>query len=340
VILPCIKRSSRLARVGDALNHVGGWRIGLGSRASVESFSYGLPLLWRLGGYDVVHLQQGSLALFLNRARKFGLLRPPFIFANGQLVDPEFLSGFPYVQHLSPYVEELMRGTVKTVLKSFVIPNFVDTDRFIPGDKKQARTLLNMPLDAFVVLSVGTIKKQHKRMDYFLSEAARLRASEGDSYHFVIAGGKTEETFELEELGRQSLGDSLVVYTDLPFEKMPLLYKAADVFALCSLAEACPMVLIEALASGVPVICNRHPIMAGMISEGGETVNLRDPGSLAEALRRHRENPALCAERGRAGRERALKVFSKEVVIGAIMEMYKSVMVAEQCGKKQTCHRQ
>jgi len=85
VVIPCIKRTSPPARIGKLLNHIGGWRVGLGSEAAVESFSFGVQLLRHLRtGYDLVHVQQGSLAMFLQRAAKMGLLKCPVVFGNGQ----------------------------------------------------------------------------------------------------------------------------------------------------------------------------------------------------------------------------------------------------------------
>ena len=333
VVLPCIKRSSRFARVGDALNHVGGWRLGLGSSAQVESFSYGVGLLRHLRkGCDVVHVKQGSLAIFLDRASKLGLLDTPVIFANGQIVDSKTLSRFRYVQHLSSYEKERMADAAGEHGQSYVIPNVVDIEAFCPGDKAEARSVLGLPQDAFIVLTVGALKKQHKRMDHFISEMARVLALQGTGLHFVMAGARDKETAELEEVGRSLLADNLSIFSNLSFEQMPTLYRAADVFVLCSLFEAFGTVMVEAMASGVPVICNTHPIMKWIVGEGGMPTDLQKPGVLAEAVRKYADNPQMREEQGSVGMDRTKREFSLEAVASKTLEMYRDVIAHHRNG--------
>jgi len=329
VVIPCFKRWGVVAQTGRALNRVGGWRLGLGSPAQVESFSFGLGLLGHLRkGYDVVHVQQGSLARFLNRAQKLGLLRVPLVFANGQIAGPEFLRRFQYVQHLSNFEEADTQNRLRDSYRSFVIPNFVDTGIFSAGDKAAARKLLGLPHEAFVVLTVGAIKKYHKRMDYFLSEMARVGAGRSGAFHFVVAGARQPDTAGLEKYGRSLLGESLSVYTDVPTEQMPDLYRAADLFVLCSLSEAFGIVLIEAMSSSVPVICHSYPVTAWVVGEGGKCLDLQKEGVLAEAVMKFRADPTLGAQLGAAGRKRVLREFSKEVVISKVIDMYREVVAS------------
>lgn len=183
---------------------------------------------------------------------------------------------------------------------SFAIPNFVDTDKYRPGRNPELRARLGIPEAAFVILSVAAIKRSHKRIDYLIREIARgsevrgrrseVRDQEsevGDSLSSIqtssslspqptvhrphlfllIAGARTSETDELIAMADELLPGRVRVLADLPHDEMPGLYRVADLFALCSLKEMMPIAVLEAMASGLPVIVNRHPVLEWMVGE-------------------------------------------------------------------------
>ena len=295
-VVPSIKRTSRFAKIGTVLNHVGGWRIGLGSEASVESFSYGVRLLWRLRkNYDVVHVQQGSLAVFLDRARRLGMLKCPIVFGNGQKAPPESLSRFPYLHFLSPYGMKEVTDRIGERPHWRVIPNFVDTGAFSPGDKAASKRAIGLPPDRLMILSVGMIDKQVKRMDHFIREAAALAAGSSEEIRFVMAGSRHSDSADIERLGKTLLGDKLTVIYDIERERMPDLYRSADIFVLCSPREALGMALIEAMSCGLPIITTPVGIALTAISNeyNGLIFSQRDVKSLVKSLERLKKSRKL-----------------------------------------------
>ncbi|RJP72342.1 MAG: glycosyltransferase [Candidatus Abyssobacteria bacterium SURF_17] len=327
VVLPCVRRTSRLARIGNVLNHVGGWRLGLGSEASVESFSYGIRLLAHLrDGYDIVHVQQGSLALFLDRARKLGLLKCSIVFGNGQKAPPEFVNRFPYVHFLSPYGMQEITDHIPKKPNWCVIPNFVDTDAFSPGDKVTARKAWGLPDDCLIVLSVGMVDKHVKRMDYFIREASMVSASVAEDVHFVIAGSSHPESVEVEELGRELLGEKLTILFNVDRDQMPTLYRAADIFVLCSPREALPVALIEAMSCGLPAVGHTFPVMEWVIGNGGRCVDMKTEGKLRTVLSEYLNGFYSRELASREARRRVLSTFSQENVTQSIMQMYDQVL--------------
>jgi len=329
VVVPCIKRSARLARIGNVLNHVGGWRVGLGSQAQVESFSYGVRLLQHLRrGFDIVHIQQESLGLFLNRAKRLGLLKPRVVFGNGQKASPTFLERFEFIHFLSPYdLEE----TVKHVPKRpgwRVIPNFVDTTAFAPGDRAEARTTFGFAVNDFTIVSVGMVDKSVKRMDYLIREAASLAAEVSVPVSVAIAGSRHRDSAEIETLGGKLLGDRFSVFYDVPREKMADFCRAADVFVLCSPRESFGLVLVEAMACGIPVVSHSFPIMDWVVGDGGAVVDMTRPGALAAVLSEYVENAELRGVHASAALHRARATFSHDAVVPQIIEMYGDVLVS------------
>ena len=203
------------------------------------------------------------------------------------------------------------------------IPNFVDTDRFKPAAGTEMRRRLGIPAMAKVILSVAAIKKHHKRIDYLIEEVARL---ENDDVWLVVAGAATSDTPGLLEMARERLGERVVFVTDLPHEEMHTIYNVGDIYTLTSLKDMMPIALLEALASGLPCIVSEYPVQTWMVGQGGESVDMSRPGSLAEAIERNLADPELMSRRAAAARERAVAMFSKDVVIGQYIDYYRRVL--------------
>ena len=327
VCIPCIKRTSRMAKYLSKLNLIGGWRIGLGHPAQVETWSYGLSLLRHLRkDFDLVHVKQGQLATFLTIAKKFRLLNIPFILGNGQVTSPKFIATQDYVQFLSPIEKAKIEKTLGKNEHWFYVPNFVNTDQFSQCSKDACRKKLNIPLDSFVVLTVATIQKYHKRMDYFIEEMNILQQNYDLPLHVIMAGAVSPDTKLLVETAKKSLGSKISVFVDLPKVQMPEIYNSADIFVLCSLREAFPNVLLEAMSCGITAIHHNDPILEWGAGDGGESCDLRQKGVLAKTVYKYANNPKLLEIKGEAGKRRVVREFSKEVVISKMIEMYKKII--------------
>ncbi len=325
VVLRTFRRNRLAAKAIGLVTSKGGWRFGLGAPHAVESFFYGAQLLYRVRkSYDLVHVQQGSLAELLCRSNKLGLLKIPFIFANGQKADSEFLQKFRYVQFLSPFDRipcDREKGKGR-----FVIPNFVSTETFTPGDRASARKKFGLEDDRFIVLTVGMIDKSVKRMDYFIREAHKFKMKTNGKITFIMAGSECKESPEVLSLGRRLLGENLIVLKDLEPEKMPTLYRSADVFVLCSYREAFGLVIAEAMSCGLPAICHDFQIIKWVVGSGGECVDLSRKDSLMDKLEMYYRDRALRRKTGEKGRRRVQEMFSSKAVIDDILGMYRKVI--------------
>ncbi|MCK4794580.1 MAG: glycosyltransferase family 4 protein, partial [Desulfobacteraceae bacterium] len=210
--------------------------------------------------------------------------------------------------------------------KRYTIPNFVDTDKYFPQDKKESRTELKLPKNSFIVATVGAINKHHKRMHYFIEEMARLEHETDTSFHALIVGAKDLDTGEIINLARKKLGGRVTILLDLPRNRMADVYNASDAFVLCSLREAFGIVLIEAMACGLPVMCHKYPILEWVVQEGGECIDMTKKDNLASLLKIYSGDKKLRSKKGESGRNRVLHEFSKEVVVSKTIEMYESII--------------
>ena len=326
--LPCIRRGSTLAKALCQLGkRIGGWRFGLGSPGQLEAWSFGIFLLFHLrrGRFTLVHIKQGNLASFLNKAKRLRLLNIPYVLSNGQIVNAAFIDRIEYVQFLSHWEKKEMTKALGNKLGWFVVPNFVDTEKFRPMDKELCRRKMGIPEKCFVILTVGAIKSYHKRMDYFLDEMGRLKNIVGDRLHVVMAGSTDNDSIYLINEGKRLLGSQLTVFTNLPKDTMPEIYNLADVFALCSLKEAFGNVYIEAMACGVPVIHHGYPVTQWIVGKAGLSTDLDSKDSLVKTVIQLIDQPEELRKMGAEGVLRVGEQFSRNIVLDETRTMYQTI---------------
>jgi glycosyltransferase involved in cell wall biosynthesis len=325
-VVRCVRRDSPLSRRLLGLLPRWGWRVGFGSAYQMEQTTFALGLFGALRArFDLLHTKDPQVALLFHRAHKAGLSRAAVILNHGTEEPPGFLKHFDYVQHLAPFHrEEAIRQGV-AIRRHFVVPNFVDTEKFSPGSGARLRQALGIPPEAFVVLCVAAVKRHHKRIDWLLDEVARVPAQAGAPVHLLVVGASTGQTEPLVRRGRELLGARVRFLIDHPRERMPEVYRAADVFVLCSLKEMLANASLEALASGLPVLMHREPVGAWAIGEGGQTLDMTREGELASALATYR-NAGVRAAAGRRARTHAVAQFSKEVVLAQQLAMYRDIL--------------
>ena len=325
--LPCMRRfSPATVNLVNILRQVGGWRYGFGSTYQAEQTTFALSL-WRKisSGYDILHVQDPSLALILDRLNRLGLSRPRVILGHGTEEDVSLLKKYSCLQHLAPaYLEQYESHRPKSQ-KIFAIPNFVDTARFCPGPRQAARKSWRLPEDALIFLCVAAIKKVHKRIDYLIREFTAYLGDNRSNAILVIAGGRESDTAELREMAARLAGERIVIFENIPRDKIDSLYQAADVFVLSSLVEMFPVALLEAMSSGLPIVCNNTRVLVWMIGPAGLASNLEESGALTHALRTISAREDL-SELGILARQRVTQLFSEDVVVHQIEQMYERVL--------------
>jgi len=360
VTLPGLKRTDRRAAFWAKALPGCTWRWGLKDTYGLEQFCFWRRLepQLRRGGYDILHVQDPMLAYWCRRARKRGRLRAKEILAHGTEESLDFLRQFEYVQHLAPWhlrQSELAAGESSDQPSPAghgvagerglgegnwtAIPNFVDTEVFRPveceDEKQQCRAEFGIPADAFVIGTAAAVKRHHKRIDYLIREFAAVNAGSRHSRtsarpYLVIAGSRQKDTDELVAMARDRAGDRVRILLDLPRDTMPGFYRALDVFVLASVFEMMPIAVLEALASGIPVVANNHPVLRWMVGAdlvpGGEMVDMATEGALADCLQGI--GPAWRDRRGASARRRALEAFSRDVVVDAYTAYYAKVMAS------------
>jgi sugar transferase (PEP-CTERM/EpsH1 system associated) len=234
----------------------------------------------------------------------------------------------PMVNRFVAVTEDLGRWLVQTVgvpaRKVTVIPNGVDTARFAGEGRLAARRSLALADDAFVVGSVG-------RLDPVKDYASLLRAfailvRQQPASRLVLAGDGPERGRIEAHLAEASLGDRVLLLGER--HDIPLVLAALDVFVLPSIAEGMSNVILEAMASGVPVVATSVGGNPELVDDGatGRLVPPRAPEALAQALAGYAADPHLARLHGKAGRERAVNRFSLERMVEAYQGLYEGLL--------------
>jgi glycosyltransferase involved in cell wall biosynthesis len=328
-VLRCLKRESRGALwIHKLLPKHLVWRLGLGTVYGIEQISFGLKLIRHLrrGKFDVLHVQDPQLAQLVQRAESLGLVQTKTILAHGTNEPVEFLQRIRYLQHLAPWHLEQTRNAGAWKPTWTAIPNFIDTCAYRPGRNDPLRDELGISRNALVILSVAAIKRQHKRIDYLLSEFAQL-IERVPQAHLIVAGGAEADTPELIAIGRASLRGHFTPLVRFPRQRMSELYRCADLFVLCSVREMMPIALVEACASGLPCVVNDHPILRWIVGPVEDAlIDMQKPQALANALAWLAANPQRRSHLGKLARMHCEKNFGEASVVSQILEYYHAVL--------------
>jgi len=101
-----------------------------------------------------------------------------------------------------------------------------------------------------------------------------------------------------------------------------------DIFALSSIAEGMPGAVLEAMASGLPIVATRVGGVGEVVVDGvtGTLVEPSNPTALAQALRGYVENESRRRQHGHAGRERVEQHFSLHAMLAGYTSLYDEVL--------------
>jgi glycosyltransferase involved in cell wall biosynthesis len=178
----------------------------------------------------------------------------------------------------------------------------VDTEFFRPRTSAA-------PERPFSILCVGTLHEV--KGQGYLVEACRLLAGSGADVTCTLVGDGPDHAALVRQIAGSGLEGRVALAGRRTRAEIAELLGGAHVLVSPSVPtaegkrEGIPVVLMEAMASGVPVVASGISGIPELVEDGktGLLVPPRDPSALAEALRRLHDDPALCERLVRAGRE-------------------------------------
>lgn len=167
--------------------------------------------------------------------------------------------------------------------KVIVVPNGVDTEKFKPAGKENARKLLNLPLDKNIILFVGALRSI-KGVDYLIEAAKNFVDSNTELY---LVGRDDGLKKSLKKMAQDfKITDFIKFIGPVNHEDIPLWISASDILVLPSLSEGRPNVVLEALACEVPVVATDVGGIPELIINGetGYLVPAKNPLELSEKV--------------------------------------------------------
>ena len=205
-----------------------------------------------------------------------------------------------------------------------VIPNGVDTTRFSPRQRNQA--LIDLLPDKFagkVLLSVGRLTEAKDQ--FTLLSAIEILKKQGRNIYLILIGdGEMRKPLEA-EITRKNLTDC--VHLAGSRSDVDQILPVADAFVLSSKREGFPMSILEAMATGLPVISTNVGGIPEVICDGenGVLVPSQDPYSLAGAICRVFDDPNYASELGKKARETIENKYSLSTITEAYSKIYLSL---------------
>ena len=210
-----------------------------------------------------------------------------------------------------------------------VVPYGIDVSAFRPRPKAEARAALGLP-DGFVFVCAGRLNRE-KGMHHAVRALAIVHESLPDARLLVVGDG--EERAALERLARKLGVTERVIFAGAQKpERMPAYIAAGDVFLFpTERDEATGLVLLQAMASGLPVIASRTaaiPEAMGWPDERGLLVPPGDACALAVAATRLYRDEGLRRRLGEGARARVQEAYTLERMVAATVDVYE---IARRC---------
>ena len=208
-----------------------------------------------------------------------------------------------------------------------VIYNCIDTSRFRKMDIARVakkRDELGLAEDDFVLLNIGRLHPQKGQL--YLIEAFNLLCKNNPKYKLLIIGKGTLEFHLREKISGFSLGKRIMLLKDR--SDVPEIMSACDMFILPSLYDGLSIALIEAMASGLPIIASDIDAVKGVIRDNREglLVERENTEKLAEAIFKLTEDKRLRFNLGQNAKLRAIEMFDVGAHIKNLENIYKGLM--------------
>ena len=161
--------------------------------------------------------------------------------------------------------------------------NGCDTTVFYPLDRREARHALNIDPDAKVIVYVGRLDLRKGLME-LIDAVAQLTPQHPDLLCYIVGDGPDKPAL-LEAIASHNAASRIVIAPSCPTAQVALWMAAADLITLPSYNEGCPNVVVEAIATGRPVVATNVGGIPELVDNScGRLVPPEDTPALARAL--------------------------------------------------------
>jgi glycosyltransferase involved in cell wall biosynthesis len=210
-----------------------------------------------------------------------------------------------------------------------IVPNGVDLDVFQPvdaGARNEFRERFGVPEDAPMLLFLGKLLEQKGFLD-LLRAMPRVLEQVPDA-HLMVLGEGPDLPRGRQMVRREGIGNFVTFAGRMCCDDLVTAYGAAQVVTLPSHSEGMPLVILEAAATGRPVVATSVSGIPEFVEEGktGSLVPPSDPESLSDALVDYLGDDALSRQVGARALAKARKEFDLRVQVSRTIKAYQGVI--------------
>jgi 1,2-diacylglycerol 3-alpha-glucosyltransferase len=215
--------------------------------------------------------------------------------------------------------------TTRLCRPSMVVSNPIDTDLFMPvRDEERDALRARFGLSSPTVTYAGRLGPE-KNIEVLLRAVAMLRNG-GIAAELALAGHGSHEPILRAMAKELRIAPYVRFFGTLPQDELARLLRISDAFVLMSTSETQSMVLLQAMASGVPVVAaDTRALPEFVTAANGVLVDPHDPAGLARALSDLLTTPERRRQLGSGGRRSASR-YSVETVTDEWEALYRSVI--------------
>ena len=200
----------------------------------------------------------------------------------------------------------------------------IDLEAFNPAkrDRRGIAGRFDIPNDRRILLFVGRVDPVKGAL--VAARAVKRLVEEGREVHLLVVGDGSQR----KEVG-ELLGDRATLTGNLPHEELGEIYAGSDMLVFPSDGEVWPNVVMEAMASGLPVLVCRGSAehLAGGLEEHGIALSGRDPEEWAQAVASLLDRPKALEKMGMAARAaaRAHGITWRDVLLQDLLPVWRSL---------------
>uniref|UniRef100_A0A7C5UT94 Glycosyltransferase n=1 Tax=candidate division CPR3 bacterium TaxID=2268181 RepID=A0A7C5UT94_UNCC3 len=272
-------------------------------------------ILGKLAGIKVIVGGLRSLYPFNNAPKKLAFLLDKLTFSLSQ----------GYISNSKSAVEFLVKNGYNRE-KFWVIHNGINIEEFsLSLNRESIKQHYKLPLSKPVITCVANLRSEKGHKDLIL--ALNYLKKAGKTFVALFIGEGEMEQDLINSVKSLNLDNDILFLGSRSTKEIANLLSVTDIFVLSSLREGLPTSIIEAMASGCPVVATRVGGVPELVVDG-ETGFLITPGDVKELtlkLMLLLNNSELRANMGMAGKSRAVTQFSLHKMVAEYESLYKNL---------------
>ena len=276
--------------------------------------------------YDIIHIHlpdpMATLALFLSSHKNQKII----LHWHSDIINQKFLLNFflPLQNWILKRADAIIATSEKYITESPYLKKYKNKCVCIPIGTDSPNPSFFPSQDSSTILSVGRLVSW-KGFEFLIQSALYL--PDHFTIHIAGDGDQKYKNFLQQLIVKLKLQNRVFLLGSRNHKELSNIYQKTNCFVLPSYQESYGIVLVEAMSYGLPLVCAKFsPSGSDWINQDGKTgfvVQAKDPQAIAQAILKIQENYEFFS---RNSKERFQKLFTKEKMIQATIDLYNKVL--------------